>query len=298
VSIPDLERVVFFNGQSLAAADLTALETSNRELRWLHNSSLHNWGIAAGFDVQGQSGDTSVTVQPGYGLDDQGREIILTRAVTKAIPAVAGAASGSGPAIFYITASYLDDTQETVLQNSPGVCLPSGTVRLSNQPAIEWRTLAQLRDGLDLVLGQASIKNCQLSSAISGAPRRYARACVLPYLRSGSTYPLKPKWELWQPSGHPALGFTAVIDTSGASFQSTPRYSVQIIGPRATTWQSKPIQVLDLASIAAPSSTAFTLQVALPALIHANPGEVRDATTGPEILDQLDWAVVWIGVEN
>jgi hypothetical protein len=295
--IPDIQRSVFFNGQSLEAEDLTALEVANRELRWLHNSTLHNWGIAAGFEVQGQVGDTVVTVQPGYGLDIPGREVILTSAIEKPIPAVPGA-FGGGPAIYYITASYLDDSQQSVEQRRDGVCLPGGTVRLSEQPSIDWRTASQLRDGIDLILGQASIQNCQLFAAVSAAPRRYARACRAPYLRAGSTLRLPPIWTAWRPDGHSVAGFTTAIDTSGASFQSVPRYSVGIIGPRATTWSGASVLVLDFASIAEPTAVSFTLQVALPSAGSANPAAVTDPVSGPRILNQLGWTIVWTGVEG
>jgi hypothetical protein len=295
--IPDIQRSVFFNGQSLEAQDLTALEVNNRELRWLHNSTLHNWGIAAGFKVQGQIGDTVVTVLPGYALDILGHEVILTSSVEKPIPAVPGAIGG-GPAVYYITASYLDDSQQSVEETRDGICLPGGTVRLSEQPSIDWRTTSQLRDGIDLVLGQVSIQNCQLAAAVSAAPRRYARACRAPYLRAGSTLRLPPIWAVWRPDGRSVAGFTTVIDTSGASFQSVPRYSVGIIGPRATTWSGASVLVLDFASIAEATATAFTLQVALPSAGSANPAAVTDPVSGPQILNQLGWAIVWTGVEG
>jgi hypothetical protein len=295
--IPDIQRSVFFNGQSLEAQDLTALEVANREFRWLHNSALHNWGIAAGFEVRGQAGDTVVTVQPGLAYDLLGREVILTSSVEKPIPAVPGA-FGGGPAIYYITASYLDDSQQSVEERRDGVCLPGGTVRLSEQPSIDWRTVSQLRDGIDLVLGQASIQNCQLFAAVSSAPRRYARACRAPYLRAGSTLRLPLIWTAWRPDGRSLVGFTTVIDTSGASFQSVPHYSVGIIGPRATTWSGASVLVLDFASIAEPTAVSFKLQVALPSAGSANTASVTDPASGPQILNQLGWTIVWTGVEG
>ena len=47
--IPDLERITFFAGQRLLARDLGDLQRADRELRWLHNRSLHTWGIGIGF---------------------------------------------------------------------------------------------------------------------------------------------------------------------------------------------------------------------------------------------------------
>lgn len=52
--IPELKRIQFFNGQRLTAGDMTELQRANRELRWLHNRSLHGWGIGTGYGVAGE----------------------------------------------------------------------------------------------------------------------------------------------------------------------------------------------------------------------------------------------------
>ena len=92
--IPDLERITFFAGQRLLARDLGDMQRVDRELRWLHNRSLHTWGIGLGFGVAGERGDSAVTIAPGYGVDCLGREIILTEPRVKPIPAVAGDSAG------------------------------------------------------------------------------------------------------------------------------------------------------------------------------------------------------------
>ena len=76
-----LERLQFFNGQRLAAADLQSIDDFNRQMRWLHNQSLHQPGVGSGYAISGKKGDREVTVQPGYAIDSSGREIGLTEAV-------------------------------------------------------------------------------------------------------------------------------------------------------------------------------------------------------------------------
>jgi len=88
--IPLLERIEFLDGQQLTAEDLSALKNFNNELRWLHARSLHSWGIGVGFDVQGNRGDSSVSIKPGYAVDCFGREVILFSDQTKTVPAVPG----------------------------------------------------------------------------------------------------------------------------------------------------------------------------------------------------------------
>src|SRR5215471_5147511 len=128
VSIPDLERITFFNGQQLTAADMTDVQTANRELRWLHNRSLHNWGIGA-----------------GYGVDHMGREIILTESKVLPVPSVASDPGGA-EAIFYLIAAYRTDKDQPVIERRPGVCMPEGGVRLREEPLIAWRKPAQLAE--------------------------------------------------------------------------------------------------------------------------------------------------------
>src|SRR5205814_6790670 len=120
-NIPTLERIRFFDGQLLAAEDLIALDDSNRQLRWLHNRALHNWGIGVGFDVQGNRGDTAVTVQPGFAIDAIGREVILLETRKAAIPAVPGGPGGTEIS-YYLVAFYQDDSHQAVEERREGVC--------------------------------------------------------------------------------------------------------------------------------------------------------------------------------
>ena len=85
ITIPDLSRVAFFDGERLDAGDLNAASSLQRELRWLHNRSLHSWGIALGFAVSGDKGAQQITVGPGYGVDCLGREVILTETLARVV---------------------------------------------------------------------------------------------------------------------------------------------------------------------------------------------------------------------
>ncbi len=63
-----LERQQFFDGQRLLASDLQGLEAFHRQMRELHNRSLHQPGIGNGFAVSGERGDRQVTIGAGYAL--------------------------------------------------------------------------------------------------------------------------------------------------------------------------------------------------------------------------------------
>jgi hypothetical protein len=294
--IPSLKRLLYFPGELLTADDLTTADGNSRALRWLHNSTLHNWGIAFGLDVIGRRGATSVTVNPGYANDRLGREIILSAPWQQPIPAIPGGANGA-PAIYYLVANYVDDTDQSVEQQRQATpCGQSGAVRLSNDAAILWKTLAQLNWGIDIILAEVSIQNCVLSSDVSAAVRRYAYALAPSVVKAGWFEPVSASWVAWKP-GAISLGFTLAIDTSHANFRSTPFYTAQIVGSR--TLPGTGLIVSDFVSLANESPTGFTLQVALPNISESvNPASLIDPVTGPSTIAQLGWRVSWMGVEG
>jgi hypothetical protein len=285
-SIPVLERIAFFPGELLTADDLTTLDCNNRELRWLHNRSLHNWGIGFGLDVQGPAGATSVAVNSGYATDIDGREIILTSPLTLPIPAIS---SGS----YYLVANWLDDASEPVEeQRGATACNAGGSVRLSNAPAILWKTSAQLLYGTDVLLALLTIQNCTISQ-LSTSVRRYATCGSMFYLQAGAIAASTLTWSAWV-AGGTTIGLTAPIDTSAAKFQSTPNYTAQIVGARSLTSTTPATIVVDFVSVNNPSPTGFTLQVALPAVGAVNPPAILNPASG--LMAQLNWVVNWMGV--
>ena len=295
-NIPSIERLAFFNGQRLTAEDLTAVQTANRDLRWLHNRSLHGWGIGSGFSVEGETGDTSVSIGAGYAIDCLGREIILTDPVTKTVPSVGGATDGSA-AIFYLVASYLDDGGQQVLENRPGVCLPGGTVRLSEAPSLNWKSASNLGpSGTEILLAQIWVLNCQLSQPVSLAVRRFARISSQPYIAAGETPVDTTNWQLWQPDlSKAAIGIFTNVDTSAAQFHSTPAYTAYIAGNRI--WQvNVDIQLVALLIVSILNATpqGFTVQGFL--LPQSGSKTPQDWLT--VINDPLQWHVVWMGVEG
>jgi len=306
VDIPDIERVTFFTGQQLTEKDFSALQQANRELRWLHNRSLHSWGIGIGLDVTGERGDSAVTVGPGYGVDCLGREIILTAPQTMPVPAVAHGSDvvsrdpASAAAVYYLVAAYQEDTDQKVAERRPGVCVPEGTVRLSEEPCLAWRRPEQLQEGFELILAQAWIQNCRLSRPLSMAPRRYARPAHQPYIAAGQTDQEKTSWIPWVVSAQ-TVGVLTQVDTSAARFRTTPRYSAHVVGERllsGTVGAAAPIMLVGFPAVAAATPAGFTLQVLLPEVpgANVNTGQVRDQSPG--IFNLLGWHVVWMGVEG
>jgi hypothetical protein len=298
MNIPELERITFFPGQRLHADDLTDVQTVDRELRWLHNRSLHTWGIGVGFAVAGEAGDSAVVIEPGYGIDCAGREIILTETRTKPIPAVAGDQQGK-PVEFFLTAEYQGDDRQAVRERRPGACVPDGTVRLAEEPLLRWKTRTDLREGFELVLAQVWIGNCRLNRDVSLSVRRSARPSEYPYIAAGQTPTGATPWAAWT-DGATFLGVSVDVDTSQARFRVTPHYVAHIVGERALP---APLQALAVPfpMVASATPERFVLRVLLPEMspLPYNPPQLRNAATVSDtVRNTLKWNVSWIGVES
>jgi hypothetical protein len=311
--IPELNRVTFFDGQRLAAADLNDAATVQRELRWLHNRSLHNWGIGLGFAVQGATGDRQVQVNPGYALDCRGREILLTETLTKAVPARAGDAGGN-PVIYYLVAAYPDDSVLVALERRQGECGADGAVRLQERAAIYWKAQGEqtVETGLEIVLAQATVQNCQLAAPLSLEQRRSARPSQHPTVAAGATPAGSTPWELWtvqsDDGSNVVLGVRTAVDTSEARFGSTPEYQAQLRGPRFLAGSQESDQqafVMEGTSlIDLPQRDHFTFSVFMPRGLMSfgrtpvNPGWLFDPPSRLVTVVRANWSVVWVGVEG
>ncbi|HLJ97562.1 MAG TPA: hypothetical protein VKU02_30660 [Gemmataceae bacterium] len=316
-----LERLQFFNGQRLFAGDLQALEAFNREMRWLHNQSLHQAGVGSGYAVSGAKGDREVIITPGYAIDACGREIVLTQSHVESVPPVAD--DGAGNSVFYdLTVSYPDDSDLPESETRDGICLPAGAVRLRETPNFCWIKLGadgqpvdpqlklELQSSMRILLARAEIKNCQLNQPISTVQRRNARPAKQPHIACGRTDPATSAWTVWLTSDHTPLGLQLAVDTSSANFKTPPCYSAHVIGdrffPGGTGELAAPSFVLDgWVNISNPTITGFTLLMLMPELEDSfiNPANFFNnfTTSSPTGLAQLQangWFAVWMGVES
>jgi hypothetical protein len=261
-----IERQQFFNGQRLFKDDLQTLEAFNREMRWLHNKSLHQPGIGNGFAVTGKKGDREVTIGPGYAIDREGHEIVLIRDQIEAVPPTAGEPDGT-PTLYDLTVSYLDEELEEA-ELREGICNQRGAVRLREEPVFCWvrldangspreaREKQQILSGMRLVLARAQVLNCELYQDLSVAERLNARPATLPYVCCGTFQsdwrpklfaPIDPDVvfdpnlaQLFETFANGLgffpwvlpIGLVATVDTSLCGFINTPCYSARIAGPR------------------------------------------------------------------
>lgn len=83
-----IERPIFFEGQILGAADLSATVEYHRGQSARHNRYMHLWGIAKGLDADVGKEVTegtvtyleSIAIKPGVAIDGTGREIVVPEA--------------------------------------------------------------------------------------------------------------------------------------------------------------------------------------------------------------------------
>lgn len=313
---PFVERLSFFNGQQLFAADLQAIDDFGRGMRWLHNRSLHQPGVGNGFAVTGHSGDREVSVQAGYAVDAQGREIVLLDTDAEAVPPVSGEPDGQ-PAYFDLTVSYPADSDLEEAETRDGVCLPGGAVRLRERPVFCWVRLgrdadgqlravdagqaAQIQAGLLIVLARAAVKGCQLNTDLSITQRRRARPPQQPTIRCTT---VAVTWDVWSVDIGDgivnAFGLKATVDTSAMGFHTTPCYSARVSGARPQLISGGDQQLILLdgpAYIDTPAAAGFGCFVPVVNVAGGLTLSADDLTSALPTLNQ-QWQVTWLAVED
>jgi hypothetical protein len=284
-----VEQQRFFSGQRLEEGDLQGIEAFNREMRWLHNQSLHQPGIGNGFAVTGKKGDREVTVGPGYAIDDLGREIVLTSSRTIPVPPVAGD-TGGVPKRFLLTVEYPDDVDLEVVERRQGICGDEGATRQRVEPIFCWVPLFAngnpehsahaIQIGHQLVLAETAVRDCKLDKDISLSQRRNAKPSDQPYIACGEQVPTD--WQIWPlPNGGPDIeasnnlqtfyqvigGIQADIDTTSGGFLTEPCYFARLNGPRffelpSPDGDGTSFVILDgLLHLINPTATGFTARV-------------------------------------
>ncbi|GGN58755.1 hypothetical protein GCM10010112_12780 [Actinoplanes lobatus] len=257
-----IERQRFFDGQRLFAEDLQQIEGFNREMRWLHNQSLHQPGIGNGFAVTGRKGDREVVAGAGYAIDDLGREIVLTTSRTLPVPPVAGDSTGQARR-FVLTIAYPGDADLEEVELRQGICDTRGAVRLREEPIFCWAALnpdgspaedaAEILSGRRTVLAEIAVRDCKLDRDLGIVQRRNARPTGMPRIACGVATPTAwTEWNPWEKDADIALplrdrrlyrlvgGVQADIPTGAGGFLATPGYLARIDGPRRMTAIRKP----------------------------------------------------------
>lgn len=274
------ERVTYRDGQRLSARDLRDDVRRSRSLRRLHVRDLHEtWGIAAGFDVQA-AGPGTVAVGPGYALDGEARDLVLSAGIALPVPAV------QGPQLFVLVATFLEDCAFAASAAGGAVCLGGPLREGRERPAFAWRTPDQFQPGAMVPLCSATIESGAIKGAIGTRVRRYARRLVRPYIAAGRTDAEKTAWQPWWNSGI-LDGYVQHVDTADAGFTAAPQYFAELVAVKPSAGHSTAEVISALASthghVKETSRTGFDFQAVVPE---------------PFRRDFLDtWAISWVGVQ-
>jgi hypothetical protein len=301
--IPAVQRPAFFDGQRLTAADLTAVQDYQRELRWLHNRSLHTWGIAFGLEVLAKRGDRSVTVQVGYALDCLGRDLLVNAAISLPVPPVSG--SATSPATYYLTISYLED-EDLPPELRQGECDANGAVRLPEKARLRWQQPedsqpeSRYRHGYDVILASIQVQNCKLAAEPSPKQRREARPASQPYVAAGNTGSAIA-WQAVKFAGQ-VIGLKTAVDTSAAGFGAMPQYLAHVVGERLVPGTEN-ILLDGLVNISAATPVSFTLTLLMPPDVPLGGGSVLNSSKYmhdelPSLVSEWGWSVTWLGIEG
>jgi hypothetical protein len=210
-----IERLQFFDGMRLFGDDLQGLEAFNREMRELHNRSLHQPGIGNGFAVYGKRGDREMAIGAGYAIDKDGHEIVLPQERKEPVPPVAGDPKDGSPVVYDLVISYPADELLEEVETRAGICDSRGVTRLREEPVFCWvkykrlentnqyvaedtRLGAEIENGTRLVLARVRVQNCQLKEDLSLAERRNARPASTPLIACDdfTPTPWEPYWLL------------------------------------------------------------------------------------------------------
>jgi hypothetical protein len=300
-AIPDVERPLFFDGERLAAADLKAAQEYHQQMRWLHNRSLHSWGIVLGLEVSATRGDRELKVQSGFALDCLGRELILGEPAVMPVPPAVGA--NGQPEAFSLTISYQEDDRLDPSETETGVCGTGGATRLPEVARLRIQSLRDTdpsiayRSGLDVVLASIRVQNCKLAEPPSAAERRDAQPADRPYVATGLAAPPACRWNALQVAGD-TVGLQMAVDTSAAGFGSTPAYTAQVIGERRLADGGGVVD--GLADVAGATPTGFTLRFLMPRSLQAGGTALNPASVFVDpvaAIEGLGWSVAWVGIE-
>lgn len=219
----------FRDEQRLTAFDLNSVQDTVRQLQWIHNRTLHDWGVAEGCEVTALPGRRGVLVQRGYAIDVDGREVILTDPVQLNVPAQKVTNGPITRKTWWVTASY----RGAPAPRNDDRCRQQGVpLRRLPEAAVRWRDPEQndkesrLEPGYDIILATVELERGDVVS-VTPIGRRSAVPSKRPYISAGRSS-VDNKNALKFDRKSRVLTVTLTIETSQASFVSAPHYLIQV----------------------------------------------------------------------
>lgn len=226
---PDLERVRYWQGQLLSAADLSEQLATDAEQRRLHDRTVHRAaGIAIGLEVSLDNAE--ITLGCGLAYDCAGRALVVAHERRLALPKLVAVA------------------QALVLVADPSSV---GGVYVALRPfasvtSVDEVVLAVIRPGAGGPALDADFRPV------------IARPLARPHLASGQTIPGQTSWQPWL-VGAAEVGVEIKVDVSAAGFTQTPHYFATVVAGQP----DPELPAAWLASVAEPTPRDFVFRLLL-----------------------------------
>jgi len=141
-----IKRLNYFTHQFLREQDFKDEQKYHIEMRRLHNQTLYGWGVVRGLEVK-RTGEREITISPGFAIDRDGRELVLTDAVRRDL------SSSEHKSEIYITIGYAESWDEVDRHSGAGV---DGFTRVTESPEIS-ESKHQHTDGSVVTLAKVVI---------------------------------------------------------------------------------------------------------------------------------------------
>jgi hypothetical protein len=279
----EIERLHYWQGQSLRSRDARSETAAAEHLRWWHTRALHRaFGIAAGLETAATG--TEVTVSPGLAYDGFGRELLLL------VPTAIGMPDQESRSEATLTISSGSDPVQDGCSCGSEVSTAS--------PRLAWESANEI----DLCQSVPLARWRRSSSARVEPFRRYARRLSRPRIAAASTVPGGTRWTTWSAGGQ-MIGFQTAVDTSAAGFTGTPCYFAGLeVAAGSRVRQARTAQelassawlfLLGFTHITDASARGFSIRTVIPRRIAAS---IRVSTPLLAVMRHLV-VVQWLAVE-
>ena len=144
-----IKRPHYFTYQFLREQDFKDEQAYHMQMRRLHNSMLHGWGVVVGLEVK-KKGEREITITPGMAINNEGRELVLTEPVHRDL------SSFERNSHTYIALAYTETWDEADLHSAGGV---EGYTRVTETPEIREKRHEPPKDGSVVALAKVHIND-------------------------------------------------------------------------------------------------------------------------------------------
>jgi hypothetical protein len=276
-----IERLRFFPGQDLLAADLRDLIAFHAQLGAWHNRAIHEaYGVRYG--LRAVLGAPGVRVSPGLAYDAAGRVLLMAAERSIALP---DATTGEA----FVLVIHLPPA-------GPGSCHER---RLDlSAPVLSWRPERRWRSGGGVALCRLVPSGAAFTLDADFAPA-LARPLARPRIAAGTTVAGGTAWQLWQLPTRPVFtpGIQVAVDTRASGFTRTPCYLAWLRGTLDLPYPKAPVgEKLYLplrVSVSQETAAGFRVKVHLQA-------SLAGGTNVPPLLSaaRQRLSVCWVGIQE